>query len=71
MVNKFVYPKVAERISVKGIRVRELAEALDISANEMGRKLRGENGLWLEEAIKIRRALGEENMPLEKLFAKG
>ena len=70
MVAKFAYPKVAERMFVKGIRVLDLAEALDISVNGMGRKLRGENGLWLEEAIKIRRALGEENMPLEKLFAR-
>lgn len=64
-----IYPNLDYWMWKTGVRACALARALDITHSTMSRKLHGKGGLYLEEAIKIREALGVD-IPLEKLFSR-
>ncbi len=53
----------------RGITRKELAAYLDIQYNTLNAKLRGDSCFTLDEAIKIKTALGT-NLTIEELFER-
>lgn len=69
MKNACVYMQVLVQMYLQGMDSHDLARKADMSYPTLRRKLRGDGGLSLEEAKRIRRAL-QCSMPLEELFER-
>lgn len=64
------YPYLVMQLCEKGINNKELAEKAGISYPTLRRMLRGKQRLQLEAAVKIRHAMGMDDMDLGVLFRK-
>ena len=69
MKKSCVYMQVMVQMYLQGMDSHDLAQKANISYPTLRRKLRGDGGLGLEEAKRIRQALGCV-MPLEELFER-
>ena len=69
MRGECIYLQVMVQMYLKGWTSQTLAEETGISYPSLRRKLRGVSPLQLEEARRIRQALGCD-LPLETLFAQ-
>ena len=69
MKNETVYVRVMVEMYMKGLDSHELAEKIGISYHAMRRLLRGESRQWLEDALRIRKALACD-LPVEVLFER-
>lgn len=65
-----IYPQVILQMYMNGISCQQLSRRAGIGYATLRRKLRGESGLLLEDALRIREGLGCEGMQLEALFEK-
>lgn len=63
----FVYTLIESQMAACGISVQELAAMLDISLNQMSKKLIGAKDFTLAEATQIKRILNAPQS-LEELF---
>ena len=61
------YPVLNAQIALSGMTRSRLAEAVGMHYNTLCRKLRGETGFTIDEAIMIRKALAS-SLPVEELF---
>ncbi len=64
-----MYYTLAAQITLSGMTRGRLAEAVGMHYNTLCRKMRGEYEFTVEEALKIKKALGS-TLPLEELFKK-
>lgn len=69
MKGQTVYLQVAVQMFMRGIDRKTLAEKTGITYTSLIRKLRDESPITLQEAMKIKKALGTD-MALEELFAR-
>lgn len=67
---KCIYPKVEELMNAKGISYSYIAFKIGEDIHTVIRKLRGDRGMKLWEAIAMKRAL-KSDLPLEELFQEG
>ena len=63
------YPVLNAQIALSGMTRNRLAEAAGMHYSTLCRKMRGENGFTIDEAIRIRKVLNSP-LPLEELFRK-
>lgn len=64
-----IYPNLRAEIARKGWTLQQLADAIQIKAETLKKKLQGYSDLKLSEARKIKEVLGVD-IPLEILFEK-
>lgn len=62
-----MYKELKKAMIDAGLGTAEIAERLELSAEALRRRLRGEQDLKLSEAIKIKQILNSD-LPIEKLF---
>lgn len=65
-----IYPQVILQMYMNNLSCQQLSAKAGIGYATLRRKLRGESGLLLEDALRIREGLGCESMRLEDLFQK-
>lgn len=62
-----MYKELKKAMIDAGLGTAEIAERLELSAEALRRRLKGEQDLKLSEAIKIKQILNSD-LPIEKLF---
>lgn len=67
--SSILYLQVAVQMYLRGMSRRTLADEAGITYHRLIRMLRGDTAMTLEDASKIKAALGTE-MPLEELFER-
>lgn len=70
MQNGCIYPQVILQMYMNALSCQQLSQRAGIGYATLRRKLRGESGLLLEDALRIREGLGCGEMRLEDLFEK-
>lgn len=69
MNGRCVYAQLMAQMYLRGYDSQSLAKKTQMAYTSLRRKLRGEGTLKLEEALRIRQALGCD-LPLETLFER-
>lgn len=64
-----MYANVKAEMARKNMTIMDLSAATGIRYQTLADKLRGDGVLKVEEAVKIKRAIGVD-MPLEELFSQ-
>lgn len=65
-----IYPQVIMQMYMNDLSCQQLSDKAGIGYATLRRKLRGESGLLLDDALRIREGLGCGEMRLEDLFRK-